>query len=146
MPYVVLRFHGCINVIHSECRSRSPDIVYGLIFTKFGELVYLWTKGAEKYQSQYTWLPPVPYLRVNMGCALAIFFFFSGPLPLRSYIGQSTFRGLFPGVPSLNRLYSEIDQIHLSIEAQCGTAYLPMGDCHIVCHSPCSSLSGRPHH
>ena len=25
-------------------------------------------------QSQYTWLPPVPYLRVNMGCALAIAF------------------------------------------------------------------------
>ena len=28
------------------------------------------------------------------------------------------------------RLYSEIDQIHLCIEAQCGTACLPMGDCH----------------
>ncbi len=28
------------------------------------------------------------------------------------------------------RLHSEIDQIHLSIEAQCGTAYLPIGDCH----------------
>ena len=27
-------------------------------------------------------------------------------------------------------LHSEIDKIHLSIEAQCGTAYLPMGDCH----------------
>ncbi len=29
------------------------------------------------------------------------------------------------------RLYSEIGQIHLSIVAQCGTACLPMGDCHI---------------
>ena len=28
------------------------------------------------------------------------------------------------------RLYSVIDQIHLSIEAQYGTACLPMGDCH----------------
>ncbi len=28
------------------------------------------------------------------------------------------------------RLHSEIDQIHLSIEAQCGTARLPLGDCH----------------
>ncbi len=28
------------------------------------------------------------------------------------------------------RLYSEIDQIHLSTEAQCGTACLPLGDCH----------------
>ena len=29
-----------------------------------------------------------------------------------------------------NRLHSEIYQIHLSIEAQCGTALLPLGDCH----------------
>ncbi len=28
------------------------------------------------------------------------------------------------------RLYSEIDQIHLSSEAQCDTALLPLGDCH----------------
>ena len=28
------------------------------------------------------------------------------------------------------RLHSEIDQIHLSIEAQCGTALLPLGDCY----------------
>ncbi len=38
-----------INIIQSECRSRSPDIVYGPIFIKFGEWVGLWTKGAEKY-------------------------------------------------------------------------------------------------
>ncbi len=30
------------------------------------------------------------------------------------------------------RLRSEIDQIHLSIEAQCGTACLPVGDCHTI--------------
>ncbi len=29
------------------------------------------------------------------------------------------------------RLHSEIDQIHLSIEAQCVTTLLPLGDCHI---------------
>ncbi len=28
------------------------------------------------------------------------------------------------------RLYSEIGQIHLSTEAPCGTACLPLGDCH----------------
>ncbi len=28
------------------------------------------------------------------------------------------------------RLHSEIDQIHLSIEAQCVTTVLPLGDCH----------------
>ncbi len=32
------------------------------------------------------------------------------------------------------RLYSEIDQIHLSIEAQCVTTLLPLGDCHINRH------------
>ncbi len=26
-----------INIIQSECRSRSPGIIYGPIFTKFGE-------------------------------------------------------------------------------------------------------------
>ncbi len=55
---------------------------------------------------------------------------FSGTLPLCSHLRQSIFRGLCPGVPSLNRLYSEIGKIHLSFEAQCGTACLPMGDCH----------------
>ena len=30
------------------------------------------------------------------------------------------------------RLHSEIDQIHLSIEAQCDTTRLPLGDCHIL--------------
>ncbi len=28
------------------------------------------------------------------------------------------------------RLHSEIDQIHISIEAQCVTTLLPLGDCH----------------
>ncbi len=46
-------------------------------------------------------------------------------------------------VPSLNRLHSEIDQIHLSIEAQCGTARLPIDDCHTryVCLSVLGSRS-----
>ncbi len=30
------------------------------------------------------------------------------------------------------RLYSEIGQIHLSIEAQCVTTLLPLGDCHKI--------------
>ncbi len=29
------------------------------------------------------------------------------------------------------RLYSEIDHLHLSIEAQCVSHLLPLGDCHI---------------
>ncbi len=40
-----------IIYIQSRFPSRSPDIVYGPIFTRFGEYVGLWTKGAEKYQN-----------------------------------------------------------------------------------------------
>ena len=58
---------------------------------------------------------------------------FSGPLPLRSLtngppIGVRFWESL------VIRLYSEIDQIHLSIEAQSDTACLPMGDCHKIYH------------
>ncbi len=35
-----------------------------------------------------------------------------------------------PPGPLVIRLHSEIDQIHLSIEAQCVTTLLPLGDCH----------------
>ncbi len=43
----------------------------------------------------------------------------------------STLKGPFWGVPS-HRLYSEIDQIHLSSEAQCVSHHLPLVDCHIL--------------
>ncbi len=55
---------------------------------------------------------------------------FSGPLPLRSHHGRVTLRGACFRESPVIRLYSEIGQTHLSIEAQCGTACLPMGDCH----------------
>ncbi len=42
--------------------------------------------------------------------------------PLRSHFRSPPF--------GVIRLHSEIDQIHLSIKAQCGTACLPTGDCH----------------
>ncbi len=41
----------------------------------------------------------------------------------------STLKGPFRLVPSL-RLYSEIDHIHLSSEAQCVSHHLPLVDCH----------------
>ena len=43
---------------------------------------------------------------------------------------RSTLQGPFWGVPSRSRLYSEIDHLHLSIEAQCVSHLLPLGDCH----------------
>ncbi len=55
---------------------------------------------------------------------------FSGPLPPCSHHGQVTLRGACFRESLVIRLYSEIGQIHLSIEAQCGTAYLPLCDCH----------------
>ncbi len=54
---------------------------------------------------------------------------FSGPLPLCSLINDPHIGVRF--LESLViRLHSEIDQIHLSIEAQCGITLLPLGDCH----------------
>ena len=62
------------------------------------------------------------YLRVNIGCALAIVF------QVRS-LQVPPFEVCFRE-SLVFRLHSEIDKIHLSTEAQCGTACLPMGDCH----------------
>ncbi len=56
-------------------------------------------------------------------------YLFSGPLPLRSHIDSPPF-GVCFRESLVIRLYSEINQIHLSIEAKCGTACLPVGDCH----------------
>ncbi len=33
-----------INIIQSECRSRSPDVVYGPIFTRFGDILFMWNR------------------------------------------------------------------------------------------------------
>ncbi len=54
---------------------------------------------------------------------------FSGPLPLRLHFNSPPF-GVCFRESLVFRLHSEIDQIHLSIEAQSDTACLPMGDCH----------------
>ncbi len=54
---------------------------------------------------------------------------FSGPLPLRSLINGPPI-GVRFRESLVIRLHSEIDQIHLSNEAQCVTTLLPLGDCH----------------
>ncbi len=76
---------------------------------------------------------------------------FSGPLPLRSLTNGPLFKVRF-GESLVVRLYSEIGHIHLSIEAQCVTTLLPLGDCHnklyrswqiLKCHIPrtkCTSM------
>ena len=77
-----------------------------------------WSKWAK-----YTWRPPVPTF------VLWLFVFRSAPstFPLHSPPFGVCFRESL-----VFRLDSEIDQIHLSIEAQCGTTCLPMGDCHFL--------------
>ncbi len=52
---------------------------------------------------------------------------FSGPLPLCSLINSPPI-GIRFRESLVIRLY--LDQIHLSIEAQCVTTLLPLGDCH----------------
>ncbi len=56
-------------------------------------------------------------------------FCFAGPLPLRSLTNGPLFRIRF-GKSLVFRLYSEIYHLHLSIEAQCVSHLLPLGDCH----------------
>ena len=46
---------------------------------------------------------------------------FSGPLPLRSHNGEVTFHGACFWELLVIRLHSEIGQIHLSTEPQCGS-------------------------
>ncbi len=59
-------------------------------------------------------------------------FCFAGPLPLRSLTHGPLFRVRF-GESLVFRLYSEIEHIHLSCEAQCVSHLLPPGDCHTTC-------------
>ena len=67
------------------------------------------------------------YLWVYMSCALAVVF------QVRSlYVPYGPSIGVHFRKPLVIRLYSEIDQIHLSTEAQCVTTLLPLGDCHSV--------------
>ncbi len=54
---------------------------------------------------------------------------FSGPLPLRSLINGPPI-GVRFRESLIIRLHSEIDHIQLSIEDQCVTTLLTLGDCH----------------
>ncbi len=60
-------------------------------------------------------------------------FCFAGPLPLRSLSHGPLLRVHF-GDSLVVRLYSEIDHIHLSSEAQCVSHHLPQVDCHTYHH------------
>ncbi len=67
-------------------------------------------------------------------------FCFAGPLPLRSLLHGPLSRVHF-GESLVVRLYSEIDCIHLSSEAQCVSHLYPQVDCHTRCFQKvCESM------
>ncbi len=72
------------------------------------------------------------YLQVNMGCVLAVVFQVHS---LYISLKQSTFWVCFRESLVLSRLYSDI-----SIEAQCGTINLPLGDCDIMWAALCEKV------
>ncbi len=121
---------------------RSCDGLYHFIFSidhvgiPFGFQTIIWTfacifppQGSRGHFGSITELVgtfqflPMGLHGLCFGCC------FSGPLPLRSLANGPLFRVRF-GESLVVRLYSEIDHIHLSIEAQCVTTLLPLGDCH----------------
>ncbi len=69
---------------------------------------------------------------------LCVGFCFAGPLPLRSLLHGPLSRVHF-GESLVVRLYSGIDHIHLSSEAQCVSHHLPLVDCH-TCHGKLENL------
>ncbi len=63
---------------------------------------------------------------------LCFAFCFAGPLPLR-FLSHGPLSRVHFGESLVIRLYSEIDHIHLSSEAQCVSHHLPQLDCHKNC-------------
>ncbi len=93
------------------CRLRWPVITYGVPINPFGACCgQLWVR----------------HMICGQTCDELYHFTF--------YLIILEFRG----VPSL-RLYSEIDQIHLSSEAQCVSHHLPQVDCHSAARVGASS-------
>ena len=68
------------------------------------------------------------FLRTGLH-GLCFGFCFAGSLHLRSLTNGPLFRVCY-GESLVVRLYSEIYHLHLSIEAQCVSHHLPLGDCH----------------
>ena len=95
--------------------SRAPE-------SGQGHMVRLDQSQASEINSQYNWLSPVPAFG-STWVVLLLLFFRSAPSTFpnkRVHFRESL----------VIRFYSEIDQIHLSNEAQCVIACLPLGDCH----------------
>ncbi len=77
-----------------------------------------WASFGQFKQANTRSLSPVPAFG-SILVVLWLLFFRSAPSTFPSWAGYPS-RSLFPGVPS-RKIILEIGQIHLSIEAQCGT-------------------------
>ncbi len=77
---------------------------------------------------------------MHFGVVIPIYFLCCGQLWVRHMICRQTCDGLYHfGESLVVRLYSEIDHIHLSSEAQCVSHLYPQVDCHILAFLPCVS-------
>ncbi len=139
-PWIVLEYHSDSNWSYGPLsdtlqagawffpRPRSRGQVWTnhrhcyISFRYCGKSSHLYFKSIANTIGSFQFLPTGLH-GLCFGCC------FSGPPPLCSLINGPPI-GVRFRKSLVIRLHSEIDQIHLSIEAQCVTTLLPLGDCH----------------
>ncbi len=120
---IALGYHQDLN--RSSCPSQTLRCPGACDFPPWGHVVIF---GSFKLFANHDWYLPVP----SYGSTWVVLWLLFCRYDPSMFPGTwSTLKGPFQGVPSL-RLYSDIDHIHLSIEAQCVSHHLPPVDCHIV--------------
>ncbi len=124
----------CLSQTHrcpGACGSRQKDHVVILDQSQVRAVWALGYRGNHHFAS-------IKYMPINSGTfhilpsgihGLCFGSYFSGPLALHSLQHGPLSRVHF-GESLVVRSYSEIDQIHLSSEAQCVSHHLPLVDCH----------------
>ncbi len=122
------------SLVMDYTTSYFPLIVLGYPLDSkgsYGPQPDTWCPGACVFPPQGSrgQFGPIQFLPMGLH-GLYFGFCFAGLLPLRSLINGQLFRVHFRESLVI-RLYSEIDHLHLSIEAQCVSHLLPFGDCHI---------------
>ncbi len=133
----LLGVHAAVSCGYDTCFAvRTCDGLYHFIFSidrvgiPFGFQTIIWTFARHLVSrclyfplDQSHWWGTFQFLPTGLH-GLCFGFCFAGPLPLRSLTNSPLFRVRF-GESLVVGLYSEIDHIHLSIEAQCVTTLLP---------------------
>ncbi len=137
--------HGCDCHCDSICIHSMQYISMNLVITcslqkwlvHCGVSLYLYKISHTYLSINDTWELEMAYENLLRSAVGMTHVFRSAPstFPLQ----QVTLCGVCFRESLVYRLYSEIDQIHLNIEAQCGRAGLPrsMGSGHLIYTSPC---------